>query len=133
MSNDYIMRQIEQMATFLGSVIFARRPAGLEIVQEDGTVSSGSLVRLQVFRLLADGQVCQAEDVLFDAMRATPNDPTLAPLALDFYTALNQKSDAQLAAANFSRAEIAEGMAEAARLLGAEQLAAPQSGNPPAE
>ncbi len=110
MSHDYIMRQIEDMARFFASVIFARRPAGYSVFSEDGSVSEASLLHLRLRALLAEGDVNAAENLLYDTIAADPRDEYL-PVALDFYENLNAKTDAELAAESFSRQEIAEGMA----------------------
>lgn len=55
------------------------------------------------------GHYAQAEDVLFELLAAEDAPLDIKEKGLAFYQRLHQKSDADLAAGNLSRAEIAEG------------------------
>lgn len=111
MSNDYFMRQIEDMTRFLATVIFMKRPDQDSLVTEEGTVSAGSLLRYRLRQLLDEGNVNRAEDLLFETVNHEPL-PEYLPVALDFYSGLNEWTDEQLEGRGFSRQEICEGLAE---------------------
>lgn len=109
MSSDYLIRQIEDMTHFLASVIFAKKPESLSVIEEDGGISEGNLLRFQLRSLLRDGHVNEAENLLFETVNADPRDEYL-PTALDFYETLQAMSDVELEECDFSRAEIADGL-----------------------
>lgn len=52
-----------------------------------------------------------AEDLLFELFELSPPDAHAIVLGLDFYTRLQQKSEADLVAGNFSHEEVEEGLA----------------------
>lgn len=58
------------------------------------------------------GTYAKAEDTLFDVVEADDAPQDMRQKGLAFYQRLLQKSDADLAAGNLSRAEIAEGIAQ---------------------
>lgn len=116
MSNDYIMRQIEDMTRFLASVIFARKLDAFSIISEDGSVAQSDLVQMRLNTLVRQGKINEAENLLFETIEADPAEGYL-PCALDFYEQVNALDDAALARCNYSRQEIAEGMAAVRRRL----------------
>ncbi|MGD9559400.1 MAG: DUF6483 family protein [Oscillospiraceae bacterium] len=117
MSADYILRQIEDMTRWLATVVLAKRPGTVEIMDEAGCLTGEYLLLHEVRELLAAGEVNAAEDLLFEVIREDPRDEYL-PVALEFYDQLKNMSDAMLAARRFSRAEVAEGLAAIAALYG---------------
>ncbi len=117
---DYIMRMIHGMARVLARLLLARE------MEEEGEViflrdaearSQNDLLR----RMIDAGQVNQAEEKLFDLLETVAwDDRQKAALALAFYDYLNEKDDAFLAAADFSREEIIRGMEDALRIANVE-------------
>ena len=89
-ANDYLMRQIEDMARFLGKVLF---------VKTEETIP-----------LLEEGDANSAENLLFDEVEAHP-DPAYLQVAVQFYADLQHWTDAALEAADFSRQEVLDGLA----------------------
>lgn len=120
MTSDYFMRQIENMTRFVASVIFARRPTTLDILDEEGGLSEGSLLRLQVKALLDQGDINGAENRLFAAIQEDAREEYL-PVALDFYETLSGMEEETLHKAGFSLAEATEGLAAICRLYGIPQ------------
>lgn len=116
MSNDYFMRQIEDMTRALASFIFMQRPDSNSLITEEGTVSAGNLLAYRLRQLVQQGHINQAEDLLFETVR-TQRLPEYMPVALDFYTQLQGMSNGQLAAGGFSRQELAEGLADITKLF----------------
>ncbi len=62
------------------------------------------------------GRYARAEDLLFELVETEPANAELFTQGLAFYARLQQKSDAELVAGNFSRAEVEEGMEQLAQL-----------------
>lgn len=124
MSSDYILRQIEDMTRFLASVLFMKRPATVEVMDEEANVTAEYLLLHRVRELLAERQINAAENLLFDTLAEDPR-PEYLPVAIEFYDALHHMSDALLAASDFSRQEVAEGLAAITRLYGMPQREGP--------
>lgn len=107
---DYIMRQIQDMTRVLATVIFMRRLDAFDIMDEEGNFTAGYVLGARIRALLAKGRVNEAENLLFEMVEQNAQ-PAYLPVALDFYERLGRYSDEELAAADFSRAEVAEGLA----------------------
>lgn len=109
MSSDYFMRQIEDITRIVASVIFARRLSIPNPVGENGSVTQAGMLMMELRALLDGGNFNAAENLLFDAIE-TDNRGDMLPLALDFYELLARTDDDALAAGNFARQEITEGL-----------------------
>ena len=116
--NDYILRMIEDMGRMLRQVILQEEEDMLEIIDEDGTFSDSDFFGYRVGRLLAQRQINEAENLLFEEIGRDPQ-PAYIAVALHFYEDLQDLTDEELEEADFSREEIAEGL-EAPRRLCAE-------------
>ena len=69
-------------------------------------------------RMIDGGQINEAEDLLFDLLENDGReDRKKAALALAFYDHLNEKDDAFLEAAGFSREEIIKGLEDAMKAV----------------
>lgn len=110
-NNDYIMRMIEDMSAFLANVIFQKDVASIDIFDEQGNLSESNFLHVQLLNMIAEGRLNEAENLLFEKIEAHPN-PAFLPVALDFYTCLDNLSDEALNNAGFPRAEIVEGLGE---------------------
>lgn len=119
MSNDYFMRQVQDIARFLAHAVFARNPGTIEIeiMDETGALTGEYLLLQHIHQLVQNQQLNAAENALFDALAENPR-PEYLPVALEFYQNLAGMSDEMLAACHFSREEIGEGLAEVARIYG---------------
>ena len=106
---DWFMRQIEMFVQFVARLIFDRDTIQYEI-QDPAHLTQTDLLYERLTALVAEGKVCEAEDLLF----AHLNDHDMAHLALavDFYQTLNRLNDNVLEACNFSREEIYDGLKE---------------------
>ncbi len=113
--NDYILRMIEDMGRMLRQVILQEEEDMLEIIDEDGTFSDSDFFGYRVGRLLAQRQINEAENLLFEEIGRDPQ-PAYIAVALHFYEDLQDLTDEELEEADFSREEIAEGL-EALRRL----------------
>ena len=114
---DWLMRQIQGIGDMLGAIIFQKADAAYKI-QDEVNHTDTDVLYLRLAKLLADGKLCQAEDLLLEAMDPKNNDYLL--VALDFYQQLNDKTDEELAAGDFSRQEIEEGLTRVGKMVGLE-------------
>lgn len=114
-NNDYIMRMIEDLSTFLANVVFQKDAAAVEMFNEQGNISASNLLHLQLLAMIGEGQLNEAENLLFEKIEAHPNQAYLQ-VALDFYVNLDNLSDAALTRAGFPRTEIVEGLADIKKL-----------------
>ncbi len=112
---DWIMRQIKAMVQMVAKAFFRKNTVRYEIVDETN-LKEADLLHLKLRGLLREGNVNEAENVLFD--RIQPNNPDFLRLALDFYSRVNEMTNADLEKANFSREEIKEGLASIAKIYG---------------
>uniref|UniRef100_S0DGI5 Uncharacterized protein n=1 Tax=termite gut metagenome TaxID=433724 RepID=S0DGI5_9ZZZZ len=117
MSGDYLMRQIEDLARFLAQVLLQRQPDTVQIVDEEGRFSQGGFLKYRLHKLLLEGRINEAENLLFEEIELQAADEYL-PVALDFYEAVNRLDDGQLEARNFTRAEIREGLEQVKKIYG---------------
>lgn len=62
-------------------------------------------------RLIGEGRLNEAENLLFEKIEAQPN-PAYLQVAIDFYTSLDNLSDETLNNAGFPRDEIVEGLGD---------------------
>ena len=113
---DWIMRQIEIIAATLAYILSKKKSHITDAYEATAIPSGENELYLQLASLVRQGQICQAEDVLFEALE----DPTELVLdaALRFYESLNALSDDTLEAANFSRQEILEGLQHVCQIFG---------------
>lgn len=109
-ANDYLMRQIEDMAPFLGKVLFVKTEETIPLFDEQGNVLESGLLYKRLSALLEKGDVNGAENLLFDEVEAHPG-PAHLQVAVQFYSDLQRWTDAALAAADFSRQEVLDGLA----------------------
>jgi|GEM_PF-169590 len=108
-NNDYIMRMIEDLSTFLANVVFQKDLASVDIFDEQGNITASNLLHLQLVTMIDQGRINEAENLLFEKVSAHPN-PVYLQVALDFYASLDKLSDAVLNQAGFPRSEIVEGL-----------------------
>lgn len=106
---DFIMRQIEMIISFLLQLLFSR-DNGAASAEENAEQTA---LQQELTGLLRAGQLGQAENRLFSAMDENVPDTLFA--ALDFYRQANALTDAQLEAQDFTREELLEGLEEVAR------------------
>lgn len=114
---DYIMRLIHGIALVLARILLGRQ------MEEQGEIAD-FLDRKEkkendrLARMIDGGQINEAEDLLFDLLENDGReDRKKAALALAFYDHLNEKDDAFLEAAGFSREEIIKGLEDAMKAV----------------
>ena len=114
------MRLIHGIAQVLARILLGRQmEEGAEISSVLGTEGKKHYGRL--LRMIGEGKVNEAEERLFDILETAPwTDREKAALAISFYDSLNDRDDAFLEKAGFSRDEIMEGLEDALKVAGME-------------
>ena len=116
MTDDYIIRMIEDAVRALTKIFSTRSMPSHEVLQEDGSMDKVGLHKSVLSKRMAEGNINGAENYLFDVINEEP-EPGHLELALWFYRKLNLYSDEQLEAADFSREEIADGLEEIQQVI----------------
>lgn len=109
--HDYIMYEIEKLSRLLAMAMFHKQLDTTEFVDEKGNLSGGQFLTYRLNRLVLEGQIGKAEDLLFETLEENTGTEFLKA-ALDFYNDLQKLSDEKLEAGGFSRAEILEGLTD---------------------
>jgi len=112
---DWFMRQIMLLTAAIAKIVFGKDAAAYEILDDANKTETDELY-LCLLRLIGEGKINEAEELLFQALRPDHQDVLL--VALDFYQRLNTLGDDELAQKNFSRQEILEGLREVEKLYG---------------
>lgn len=107
--NDYLMRQIEDIAEAMGKVLFEKQSGAEELFNEQDVLSETNFFSYRLNKMVGGGRINEAENLLFDAI-GEKADPAYLKVALDFYDTLEKRSEAELKAGNFSREEVLEGL-----------------------
>lgn len=112
---DYIMRIIKQLARVLFSLMLGKQYQSVELPQENKYAVSGKA--LEEFEKMVDaGYINEAENRLLENIDYTQKEEVLA--AILFYQYISEKEDAFLAAHNYSKEEVLDGMKRLAEKLG---------------
>ncbi len=105
---DWLMRQIEAISAMLAFLLTGKT----EQKEDSSTVifdaGAENVLYGKLKTLVQQQRICEAEDLLFDAMDAWNSEA--AEAGVRFYAGINKLSDSQLEQANFSREEIQEGL-----------------------
>ncbi len=112
--DDWIMRQIDIVARFVSKLVFNKDDVSYS-AESSEMLSETDSIHLVITRLIKEGRIGEAEDILFDNMFFSDK---YIELATDFYKRLNSMSDKELEAADFSREEVYEGYIDILTKLG---------------
>lgn len=112
--DDWIMRQTEVFARMIAKLVFHKDLPAYTLSKED-SLTEADLLYLKLKQRLADGNINEAENLLFDGLDT--NNWGYLEVALDFYSRLSSMSEEDLEAADFSRAEVEQGLKEAVALF----------------
>ena len=120
---DYIMRLIKQVIrALIGTLLNKRTTLEHEMLANQQQNSGDDL--FQRLAVLADqGKICEAENMLLEAMESGSDESLRAGLL--FYEHINEYDDDYLEEHNFSRAEIRQGVLDTAEWMGTYAMAAP--------
>ena len=116
----FLQRQIEALGGALARMLLGRDTLRLEFPAE-ALPSPERDLQARLLARLAAGDVCGAEDALFDAATQPPDAGWLA-VALGFYDRLDGWTDEALLAAGFPREEILQGLQDVAAACGLTRL-----------
>ena len=116
--DDWFMRQIELLVAALARLLLGKDVSGSSAVSpEEGAQENGELL----LSLSEKGQICAAEDLLFEHLDSS--DPTWSLAGIRFYEHLASLSDEELARGGFSREEILQGLEDLCSICGYPELA----------
>lgn len=113
LQEDWIMRQIENMVSFLTTIVLKHNSTTIESLESSAQTND---IREELEKRIQNGDIGGAENLLFEKMEKG-NDAHLK-LAIDFYKKLNTLDDKTLEDGGFSRQEIEEGLRDAADFFG---------------
>lgn len=113
---DYVMRLISDIVKALAKTFLGKETVIYELPLEDLTLSGQDKVYQQMMELLAQGDICGAEDMLFDNIDAASD--SWYEIALVFYSKVNEYDEDYLEEHNYSREEIKQGLKEVTKLCG---------------
>ena len=105
---DWLMRQIEAISAMLSYLLTGKKKQAATIEEKQQTISDSNRLYQKLSILVAAGEIGEAENLLFAAMEES--DPEVPEAGVQFYRDINALSDAQLAAHDFSREEIFDGL-----------------------
>ncbi len=118
--NDYIMRVIRDMVRFVSTIVLGRTDLMVDIDTvnraEVGTVPPATLMYADMLRLLEQGDINGAEDMLYEQLDTSDTDYLEAGLA--FYHRLTELGDDVLEASDYSREEILDGVRDLSEMYG---------------
>jgi len=114
---DWIMRQIEMISQFLARLLYGTDSVNYEEYLDEEHLASDALFRA-LNSLTQQGKISEAENLLFEQMNPASQDDL--QVALDFYERLNDCSDEELEAGDFSREEVEEGLRDVIHSFGVE-------------
>ena len=112
---DWLGKQIQLLVRFVARVVFGKDTAeGAKLIEQsaDGT----DLLYRDIKKLLNEGRICQAENLLFDSIE--PGNKNHLAVAIEFYSMLNDLSDEVLEGNSFSRSEIKDGIRAVMEMYG---------------
>ena len=120
---DYIMRLIKQVIRALIGTLLNRRTTLEHEMLANQQQNSGEDLFQRLAVLADQGKICEAENMLLEAMESGSDEALRAGLL--FYEHINEYDDDYLEEHNFSRAEIRQGVLDTAERMGTYAMAAP--------
>jgi len=118
--NDYIMRMIRDMVRFIATMAFGRTDLMVDIDtvnrSEMGRVPPATLMYADMLRMVEQGDINGAEDLLYEQLDTSDTDYLEAGLA--FYHRLTELGDDTLESCDYSREEILDGLRELSDMFG---------------
>ena len=105
---DYVTRMIKDMVRMIAKVLLRKDTISYEFPEEETTYSEEDREYQAILSLLHEGDINEAENMLYDNFRT--GDETYILMGLDFYQRLNELSGEYLEAHDYSREEVDEGL-----------------------
>ncbi len=121
---DYVMRIIRDTVRFVCTVVLGKTEPVVDIDCMEkatvGTVPPSTLMYAEMMKLVDQGDINGAEDLLYERLDTTDTGYLEAGLA--FYHKLTELSDDDLESNDYSREEVLDGVHELSRMFGIEGL-----------
>lgn len=111
---DLVLRQVKDMERLLAQLLLRKDFSEIEAAAEElaenenGISKSGNAFLDTLVRMADQGDVCAAEDLLFENIPA--GDESYLELALAFYLHVSEMDDEILERSNYSKEEILDGL-----------------------
>lgn len=112
---DFIMRQIELIAKYIAESIFKKKSTEYKIIERENLSDTDNLHN-KLVNLINENKINEAEDLLFDSLDL--DNKKYLEVAIDFYSRLTKLDDATLELNDFTKEEIAEGLADVSNKYG---------------
>ena len=106
---DFIMRQIELIARYIAESVFKKKSTEYKIIEKEN-LSDTDKLHNKLVNLINENKINEAEDLLFDSLDL--DNKKYLEVAIDFYSRLTKLDDATLELNDFTKEEIAEGLAD---------------------
>ena len=117
LKDDFVMRQTDTLATALAHLVLHKSGTDYTPTGRAADAAADGLW-FSLDQLIRAGNFDQAEDQLYE--QSDWGDLRYLELGVAFYVHLNQRSDQELEAGNFTREEVGEGLRDLARKFGVE-------------
>lgn len=114
---DYLLRQIKEFIAFMMKLLFREK---LRSADELDAYQQNSESDMMLYRMIENGQIAEAEAMLYENMQSKTADNLLK--GYSFYQYLAQQEDDFLEARHYSRNQIAAGVRRLAILFDAAHL-----------
>lgn len=112
--DDYMMRMIKEAVRALVRMISGGELSEYQLPGLERDFTEEDHLYLQMISLAKDGKINDAENLLFENI----DTPSIFSMGMNFYSYINEFSDAELENMNYSREEIVEGMKDFVKELG---------------
>ncbi len=112
---DFIMRQIELIARYIAESVFKKKSTEYKIIEKEN-LSDTDKLHNKLVNLINENKINEAEDLLFDSLDL--DNKKYLEVAIDFYARLTKLDDATLELNDFTKEEIAEGLADVSNKYG---------------
>jgi hypothetical protein len=114
--NDYLIREVCNLARTLTMAFFHKETTSIEMFDEQGDVLESGLFYHKLKKLIGNSQINEAENILCEEIEQNRTLENLQ-VAIQFYKDLQELSDQTLLECDFSRQEIFEGYDYIQKLL----------------
>ena len=109
------MRQIELIARYIAESVFKKKSTEYKIIEKEN-LSDTDKLHNKLVNLINENKINEAEDLLFDSLDL--DNKKYLEVAIDFYARLTKLDDATLELNDFTKEEIAEGLADVSNKYG---------------
>ncbi len=114
---DYLMDMIEEGSKFLAKILFNKTSDAYNLMDEQGVVSEEGFFWHRLKKLLLQGEINHAENMLFQRIKSQPDNEEYLAVTIKFYNELAKMDDEFLESRDFSKEEIVQGLEEAKKIF----------------